>query len=71
MSTYLRFFWHQIGQLFEVQRVFEVCLEIDKSLLSKENVVDFGILYILLYMNGQLSKKLASTYVCYDPDGLY
>jgi len=34
----------QIGQLFEAKRVFEVCLEIDKSLLSKENVVDFEIL---------------------------
>ena len=33
-----------IGQLFETQRVFEVCLRIDKSLWSKEKVVDFGIL---------------------------
>ena len=31
----------QIGQLFEPQFV---CLKIDKSLLSKQNVVDFGIL---------------------------
>ena len=37
-------FCAKIGQSFEAQRVFEECLEIDKSLLSKENVVDFGIL---------------------------
>ena len=40
-------FCTQIGQLFESQWVFEVCLKIDKLLpllLSKENVVDFGIL---------------------------
>ena len=37
-------FWVQIGQLFEAQWIFEVCLKIDKSLVSKENVVDFGIL---------------------------
>ena len=37
-------FWVQIVQLFEAEWVFEVCLKIDKSLLSKENVVDFGIL---------------------------
>ena len=34
----------QIGQFFEAQWVFEVCLKIDKLLLSKENVDDFGIL---------------------------
>ena len=37
-------FCAQIGQLFEAQWVFEVCLEIDKSLLPKENVLDFRIL---------------------------
>ena len=37
----------QSGQLFETQRVFEVCLKIDKLLSSKENVVDFGILPII------------------------
>ena len=37
-------FCAQIGQLFEAQWVFEVCLEIDKSLLSKEKVLDLGIL---------------------------
>ena len=37
-------FCAQIGQLFEAQRVLEVCLEIDKSLSSKRNVVDFGII---------------------------
>ena len=37
-------FCSQIGQLFETHWVFEVCLEIDKSLLSKENVCDFAIL---------------------------
>ena len=31
----------QIGQSFEAQWVFEVCLKILKSLLSKQNVVDF------------------------------
>ena len=40
-------FYAQIGQLFEAQWVFEVCLKIDKSLSSKENVVDFGILPIV------------------------
>ena len=34
-------FFVQIGQLFEAQWVFEECLNIDKSLFSKENVVDF------------------------------
>ena len=34
----------QIGQLFESQRVFEVCLKKDKSLSSKQNVINFGIL---------------------------
>ena len=34
----------QIGQLFEAQSVFEICLKIDNWLSSKENVVDFGIL---------------------------
>ena len=45
--TSLRFFWYlfvRIGQLFETQCLFEVCLEIDKSLSSKGNVADFGIL---------------------------
>ena len=37
-------FGAQIGQLFEAQWVFQVCFEIDKSLLSKENMADFGIL---------------------------
>ena len=37
----------KIGQLFEAQWVFEECLKIDKSLSSKENVVDFGILPIV------------------------
>ena len=36
-------FCAQIGQFFEAQWVFEVCLKINKSLSSKENVVDFGI----------------------------
>ena len=36
-------FCTKIGHLLETQGVFEVCLEIDKSLLSKENVLDFGI----------------------------
>ena len=31
----------QIGQLFEVQRVFEKCMKTVKSLFSKENDVDF------------------------------
>ena len=35
-------FFVQIDQLFEAQRVFEECLNIDKSLVLKENVVDFG-----------------------------
>ena len=33
----------QIGQLFETQWVFEECLNMDKSLVLKENVVDVGI----------------------------
>ena len=32
----------EIGQLCETQWVFEVCFKIDKSLLSKENILDFG-----------------------------
>ena len=43
-------FCAQIGQSFEAQWVFEVCLEIKKSLLSKENVVDFGILGMFKYL---------------------
>ena len=35
-------FCAQICQLFEAQWVFEICLVIEKSLLSKENAVDFG-----------------------------
>ena len=31
----------QIGQLFEAQQIFQGCLKIDKSLVSKENVFDF------------------------------
>ena len=34
----------KIDQLFEAEWVFELCLEIDKTLLSKENVLDFEIL---------------------------
>ena len=34
----------KIGQPFEAQLVFEVCLRIDKTLLSKENVADFDFL---------------------------
>ena len=34
----------QIGQLFESQWAFEECLNIDKSLFSKENVADFDFL---------------------------
>ena len=34
----------QIGQLFEAQYVFEKCFNIDKYLVSNENVVEFGIL---------------------------
>ena len=37
-------FCDHIGQLLEAQWVFEACMKSDKSLLSKENVVDFGIL---------------------------
>ena len=37
-------FCDQIDQSFEAEWVFEVRLEIDKSLWSKENVFDFGIL---------------------------
>ena len=37
-------FCAKIGQLLEAQRVFEECLEIDKLLLSKENVIDSEIL---------------------------
>ena len=37
-------FYAKIGQLFQPQWVFEICLKTDKSLLSKENVVDFRIL---------------------------
>ena len=37
-------FCSQIGHLFEGQWVFWLCLKIDKSLLSKQNVDDFGIL---------------------------
>ena len=40
-------FCAQIGQLFEAQWVFEICLKINKSLSSKENVVDFAILPIV------------------------
>ena len=40
-------FCAKIGQIFEALWVFELCLKIDKSLLSKENVVDFGILPIV------------------------
>ena len=46
-SKYLRFFFPQIGELFELQWVFEVCLKINKMLSLKENVVDFGILLIV------------------------
>ena len=34
----------QIGQLLESQWAFEECLNIDKSLFSKENVADFDFL---------------------------
>ena len=46
LSLYASFgtFSVQIGRLFESQEAFEECLNIDKSLFSKENVVDFGIL---------------------------
>ena len=47
--------------------VFEVCLKIEKSLLSKENV-DFGILPNVSIYGLQSS---ASIYVCYTPDGLF
>ena len=40
-------FCARIGQSFKAQWVFELCLKIDKSLSSKENVVDFGILLIV------------------------
>ena len=33
----------QIGQLFEAQRVFELCLKIDKTLSLKQNVVDLEL----------------------------
>ena len=39
-------FCAQIGQLFKAQWVFEICLKINKSLSSKENVIDFVILSI-------------------------
>ena len=34
-------FYVQIGQLFEAQWVFEICMKTVKSLFSKENYVDF------------------------------
>ena len=36
-------FYIQIGLLFEAQWYFKLCLKIYKSLLSKENVIDFEI----------------------------
>ena len=36
-------FWIQIGQSFDSQWAFEEWLNIDKSLFSKENVVNFGM----------------------------
>ena len=44
LSLYASFgtFCIQIGQLFESKWAFEKCLNIDKSLFSKENVADLN-----------------------------
>ena len=41
----------QISQSFEAQGIFEECLMIDKSLIPKENVVDFEFFWKLNFLS--------------------
>ena len=46
LYTFIGTFCVQVGWLFESQWAFEECLNIEKSLFSKENVVNFDFLWM-------------------------
>ena len=49
------------NQLFEVQWISEVCLKIDKSLSSKENVVEIEIIPNVSRLTAQCRESLTSS----------